>query len=408
MTLGMALLAGSFFGQGRAAEVPSGLTPQTYLTLALNYIQNNALNTARIDWPQTNARAMALATTVKTPAETYPFIRAVIAQLGDHHSSFWAPGESLSTSDSVTQDAGYHSILQSGGVHEVYLVRPGSRAQQAGLAPGDLILERKTLSGGQVQIRWRKPGQSPSQSTVTTLPTSPNTAPQPASAEPLGNGVVRFSLFSNVPANTPQTLSRYAQQAQSVIGSAEKQASCGWVLDLRQDPGGSTAAQMLALGPLLDPAARVTYIPHRDPAEAQFTTYQNGQVSAHSPRLTQPLTLQVTAPVVLSRPVPPLAVLQGPATASAAEGLLVMLRGRPQTRFFGEPSAGVPTGNIGQTLPDGAHITLTEGVTQDRNGKMYDSALTPEVSVPAFKNFGTPADPALQAAQRWLRDVCHS
>ena len=68
----------------------------------------------------------------------------------------------------------------------------------------------------------------------------------------------------------------------------------------------------------------------------------------------------------------PLAVLTGPATASAGESVVIALKGRPHTRFFGQPTAGLPTGNRTFTLPDGAVIALTTTVELDRNHVQYD------------------------------------
>jgi carboxyl-terminal processing protease len=50
-------------------------------------------------------------------------------------------------------------------------------------------------------------------------------------------------------------------------------------------------------------------------------------------------------------------------------------RGRPGARSFGEPTAGVPTGNSQHRLSDGAELYLTEGIGVDRTGRGYQTRI---------------------------------
>ncbi|MFJ8555082.1 S41 family peptidase [Streptomyces sp. NPDC093676] len=97
------------------------------------------------------------------------------------------------------------------------------------------------------------------------------------------------------------------------------------------------------------------------------------------------------------------AVLTGKRTASSGEAVVVAFRGRPQTRFFGEQTSGVPTGNEMYRLSDGAMLVLTEVKDADRTGRAYDAPIPPDVEIvkdprPVARN----QDEVLQAAQSWL------
>ncbi|MGH3550236.1 MAG: S41 family peptidase, partial [Pseudonocardiaceae bacterium] len=72
------------------------------------------------------------------------------------------------------------------------------------------------------------------------------------------------------------------------------------------------------------------------------------------------------------------AVLVDQHTASAAEGVLVACRGRPNTRSFGLPTAGVPTGNAPQRLADGSVLLIATSAAVDRRGRSYLTALAPD------------------------------
>jgi carboxyl-terminal processing protease len=82
-------------------------------------------------------------------------------------------------------------------------------------------------------------------------------------------------------------------------------------------------------------------------------------------------------------------------------------RGRPATRSFGEPTAGVPTGNGQFVLPDGAQLYLTGGIGVDRAGPTHETRIRPDQPVASdWTRYGTPADPVLRAATAWLGPHC--
>ncbi|WP_250969315.1 S41 family peptidase [Streptomyces sp. RKAG290] len=93
-----------------------------------------------------------------------------------------------------------------------------------------------------------------------------------------------------------------------------------------------------------------------------------------------------------------MAVLTGPVTASAAEAVTIAFRGRPRTRTFGKPTAGVPTANSSYPLSDGALVVLTVAREADRDGHLYDGPIAPDVDVP----YTPGTDRVRDAAADWL------
>ena len=80
---------------------------------------------------------------------------------------------------------------------------------------------------------------------------------------------------------------------------------------------------------------------------------------------------------------------------------------RPGARSFGEPTAGVPTGNSPHRLTDGAELHLTEAVGVDRTGRSHQTRIKPDQPVATdWTRYGSPADPVLQAAIAWLDMRC--
>ncbi|GAA3815984.1 S41 family peptidase [Streptomyces phyllanthi] len=101
----------------------------------------------------------------------------------------------------------------------------------------------------------------------------------------------------------------------------------------------------------------------------------------------------------------PVAVLTSGATASAGEAVVVAFHGRPDTRFFGESTRGVPTGNQPHRLSDGAVLNLTEAKDADRTGRTYDARIPPDEEVfTERRTVGTSRDRVLEAAKSWLAE----
>jgi C-terminal processing protease CtpA/Prc len=97
------------------------------------------------------------------------------------------------------------------------------------------------------------------------------------------------------------------------------------------------------------------------------------------------------------------AVLTGPRTGSSGEAVTISFIGRPHTRSFGLPTAGLSTANATFPLPDGSMILLTTAVEADRNGKRYGEKIEPDEVIPLAAAGGAADDPPMKRAIEWLR-----
>ncbi|WP_267881957.1 MULTISPECIES: hypothetical protein [unclassified Streptomyces] len=86
-------------------------------------------------------------------------------------------------------------------------------------------------------------------------------------------------------------------------------------------------------------------------------------------------------------------------------------RGRPESRSFGLPTAGLATGNESYPLSDGALLILTQAADLDRTGRRYtNTPIAPDDRVESTAGDvvrGT-GDPVVVAARKWLesRPAC--
>jgi carboxyl-terminal processing protease len=100
-------------------------------------------------------------------------------------------------------------------------------------------------------------------------------------------------------------------------------------------------------------------------------------------------------------------VLIGRHTAGAGQIVAITLKGRKNTKFFGEPTAG------GLTITKQIHVAsnlimhLSEGLYQDRIGRPYPINIEPDKAL-AFESVDPTApidsDNGITEAMQWLND----
>jgi carboxyl-terminal processing protease len=335
--------------QSPTAVSPKQADPIAYLNRALDEMQTRALRRAAVDWPRVRAEALTRAAQAKTTVDTYDAIRFALASLGDHHSSLHLTAE-----------------LEK------------------------LESQRKT--------------QSPSLS--EPAPQQPPPSPFVGRYEPEGRlatfGGRTFALVvvtKCFPENERQFVV-YETKLQRILGELDRSHPAGWIVDLRGNVGGNVWPMLAGIGPLLgegdDLHESFTVDGH------SFSRYRDG-VAAEVGDGKEFAYPGVEGTPYKMAGTPSVAVLIDHRTGSSGEAIAIAFRGRSNTRFFGEHSAGVSTVNETFALPDGASLWLTIGVQADRTGKQYPDGLGPDEEIRVANTIlPDDQDPALQAALKWL------
>ena len=215
-------------------------------------------------------------------------------------------------------------------------------------------------------------------------------------------GTIGYLFLPPLAATGGEFPGQYAEAAVRAIEEADREATCGWVVDLRRNEGGNMWPMVVGVGPILGDGDAGGFVDAD--GRREVWGYREGQALAGDQVRAQGPAYQ------LKRPLPPVAVLTGPRTASSGEAIALAFRGRPQARSFGEPTAGVPTANDRKELSDGAWLLLTVARMADRTGQAYEDRIVPDQPVavegdPAEWQMRDPErDPVLRAALAWLRD----
>jgi C-terminal processing protease CtpA/Prc len=176
----------------------------------------------------------------------------------------------------------------------------------------------------------------------------------------------------------------YANAARSALRSFADQRVCRYIIDLRSNGGGSMDPMINGVEVLLGKPPYGFWQPVGAPDWAwalKRGPFEHEDVPVNG-------TAQTKAPV---------AVLIDRQTASAGEFTAMAFKGRPNTRTFGENSAGFLTINAPAALPDGARLIISSGWATDRLGRSYREVIAPDEATPR-------GQATLDAAIAWLKN----
>lgn len=98
---------------------------------------------------------------------------------------------------------------------------------------------------------------------------------------------------------------------------------------------------------------------------------------------------------------PKIAVLTSRWTVSSGEIVATTLKGRSDTRFFGEATGGYTTNNGWDIIGNEVILVIT-GIYCDRNGYSYDINIPVEEEIPFTVIIEKDKDDCILAAKKWL------
>ncbi|WP_244207364.1 S41 family peptidase [Streptomyces swartbergensis] len=317
------LAAGSGCTGGESSSPGAEMSAEarSYLSKALNIMEENALRRDDVDWAEVRRAAFTQAGSAQHPVDTYPVIEMAMSSLADGHSQLFKPDRA-----------------------------------------------KELFSGAPVR--------------------------SPVEGRALPGRVGYLSLPGVL--GSDEIYHQYVREGRAAVAKANRPTACGWVIDLRRNRGGNMWPMLAVAGPILGDGDVGGFVDAK------------GKKSVWSIEKGSPFVDGESQGWGASTPIgagsAPVAVLTSRSTASSGEAVTVALRGRPDTRSFGEETTGIPTGNTSYRLSDGALLLLAVVKDADRTGRTYDGPIPPDEEVADNLGRGSKRDPVLEAATAWLSD----
>jgi carboxyl-terminal processing protease len=193
----------------------------------------------------------------------------------------------------------------------------------------------------------------------------------------------------------PGDLEAQANQIRDGLKELKKQDVNKWILDLRYNGGGNMNPMMAGLAPLVGEGAIGGAV---DADNQMVRNYKivDGQFY-DTDNLVCPMD---NNPVV--NPDEKVAVLLSRYTISSGELVAVAFKGRDNTLFLGEETAGYTTGNGWAQLTDDLILNISESVYVDRDNVVYDKKVGVDKEIEFQHSQDLTDDRQIDAARLWL------
>jgi hypothetical protein len=171
-----------------------------------------------------------------------------------------------------------------------------------------------------------------------------------------------------------------------------------WVVDLRLNDGGAMAPMLGGMAPLLGDGHLGGFIDQEGKPTEQWYL-RNGDFYLDTLGIRT-----VHSQCHRTSTSKPIAVLLSGQTASSGEIVAISLKGRPATRFFGEPTYGATTANQSYLISGTAYLTIAGAAEADRNQVAYKTNVLPDELIIGGDNFtDLGQDTKVRAALSWLK-----
>jgi hypothetical protein len=217
------------------------------------------------------------------------------------------------------------------------------------------------------------------------------------------SGEMRGDLgYIEIPSGAlPGDMVPYIETGIDVVAELAPQ-SCGWIVDLRGNTGGSVPIMVHPLLPFF-PDGRLFGFEDASGEESWVLREGDRMVMDEGNGAFQFGPPAETPLPELANPDAPIAVLIGADTISAGEYTLLTLSGRDNTRSFGQSTGGYTTGNAVFPMLDGTALALAGAAALDVDGNVYTGAIKPDEPIFSQARGGAQGqDDTILAAEKWL------
>jgi carboxyl-terminal processing protease len=214
----------------------------------------------------------------------------------------------------------------------------------------------------------------------------------------LDNGV-RYLRVAAIPIGSD--IQQQAEQIRHAVDSLSKGDAMQWIVDLRYASDGQMKPLFAGLAPLLDEGLTATAVDSKNTIVSMYTVHNANFYIDQVPVVKFPISS-----VDLKKA--KIAVLTSRYTSGASELLSIALKGRKNTRVFGEPTAGNIFGMTSIQISKELAMRLATTIHVDRKGNDYKHEIRPDTLVDFTGVTDVHSDQAIEEAILWLNSLPES
>jgi carboxyl-terminal processing protease len=206
-------------------------------------------------------------------------------------------------------------------------------------------------------------------------------------------GGIRYLRIAEIPFGADINVE--AAKIRKAMDSLNTQGAENWIVDLRFVTGGDALPAMAGLAPLFGQGVISTVSDNKNKIRSMYSVH-NGKLHDNQKvvaQLSSPTREMKNAKVV---------VLTSRFTAGAGEILAIMLKGRKNSKFYGERTAGELNGTNYIKISESLVMSISETKYLDRLGNSYKDQIKPDSYVTFDPTASLNKDQAVNEAIQWL------
>jgi carboxyl-terminal processing protease len=170
-----------------------------------------------------------------------------------------------------------------------------------------------------------------------------------------------------------------------------------WIIDLRYNAGGNMNPMMAGISPLIGDGI-VGKLVNLNGDLLYNWEIKNGNF------IYDGLQVVDLANIPKFKTLPKIAVLTSRWTVSSGEVVATTLKGRPNTKFFGEATGGSTTNNGWEIINNELIVCISTGIYCDRNGTIFEKNIPVDVEIPFVVISDPEKDKCIIEAKKWLME----
>jgi carboxyl-terminal processing protease len=197
------------------------------------------------------------------------------------------------------------------------------------------------------------------------------------------------SIASNI------DIEKESKKIRAAVVTLSKQKIENWIIDLRYNAGGNMHPMMAGIAPLVGNGIVGSLINLEKKKLFVWEIKEANFIYEGYQAVTFPDNLKF-------KKTPKIAVLTSRWTVSSGEIVATTLKGRPNTKFFGEATGGYTTNNSWDIINNELIVNISTGVYCDRNGIAYERNIPVDIEIPFEIIKNKEKDFCILSAKKWL------